>query len=110
MTCQAGKLGGRGSHRIGKLHLQVDGGAIAPGQRRGNAIWRGPRGHSWNIPVTEREDTMGSFDRRDSRKMRRRAAQAAKKERAKRQAAVTRQARATAKPAKKKSSRATATQ
>jgi hypothetical protein len=48
---------------------------------------------------------MGSFDRRDTMKMRRRAAQAAKKERTKRQVEAVRQARATAKPAKKKGSR-----
>jgi hypothetical protein len=49
---------------------------------------------------------MGSFDRRHSRKMTRRKAQAAKKERAKRKREVVHQARASVKPAKKKSSRA----
>jgi hypothetical protein len=48
---------------------------------------------------------MGSFDRRDSRKMRRRRAQSAKKERAKRKGEAVRQARASVKPVKKKGSR-----
>lgn len=58
------------------------------------------------LRIWRRWQTMGNFDRRKSRKMMQRSAQAAKKAREKRQGEAVHQARAAAATPKKRSSRA----
>jgi hypothetical protein len=69
-------------------------------------IARGRR-HRDGLPDNQRDKTMGRFDSRSSRKMRRRRAQSAKKARIKNRAVVVHEARAAAAPPKKRSAKST---